>query len=92
MSCLSTRAVHELMLCAGAFSPHPGHDIHLHPTLSAIQILATHDALDLLNKDKIVSCQYIHLYIACRSRSSHQLFCLSKIQKQDRSWATNGEK
>ncbi|GAA5882143.1 hypothetical protein JCM16303_005627 [Sporobolomyces ruberrimus] len=38
----------------GGFSPHPGHDPHIHPTLSAIQILATHDALDRLQVDKIV--------------------------------------
>ncbi|KAI0247000.1 terpenoid cyclases/protein prenyltransferase alpha-alpha toroid [Lactifluus subvellereus] len=30
---------------AGAFGTHPGHDAHILSTLSAIQILATHDAL-----------------------------------------------
>jgi geranylgeranyl transferase type-2 subunit beta len=45
----------------GAFSPHPGHDVHLHPTLSAIQILAIQDSLHLLNVDKIVSCKLIYL-------------------------------
>lgn len=39
----------------GGFAPHPEHDPHLHPTLSAIQILATHDSLDLLNKEKVVA-------------------------------------
>lgn len=39
----------------GAFAPHPRHDPHIHSTLSAIQILATHNALQLLNKEKIVS-------------------------------------
>ncbi|ORY91648.1 rab geranylgeranyltransferase [Leucosporidium creatinivorum] len=39
----------------GAFAPHPGHDPHIHPTLSAIQILAMQDSLHLLNKEKIVS-------------------------------------
>lgn len=43
---------------AGAFAPHPGHDPHLHPTLSAIQILAIHDALDLIDKDKVVACEW----------------------------------
>ncbi|GAA5937304.1 Rab geranylgeranyltransferase BET2 [Sporobolomyces koalae] len=47
MSCWSDRI--------GAFSPHPGHDVNLHATLSAVQILATHDSLDLLDRDKIVS-------------------------------------
>ena len=41
---------------AGAFAPHPGHEPHLHPTLSAIQILATHDALDRVDSDRIVAC------------------------------------
>ncbi|GAA5920006.1 hypothetical protein JCM1841_000371 [Sporobolomyces salmonicolor] len=39
----------------GGFAPHPGHDPHIHPTLSAIQILAMQDSLSILNKDKIVS-------------------------------------
>jgi geranylgeranyl transferase type-2 subunit beta len=43
-------------LFAGGFAPHPGHDAHIHPTLSAIQILAMQDSLDLLDKDKIVAC------------------------------------
>ena len=47
----------------GAFRPHPGHDAHLHPTLSAIQILATHDAMDLLDVDdrreRITQCQLL---------------------------------
>ncbi|KDE09028.1 protein geranylgeranyltransferase type II [Microbotryum lychnidis-dioicae p1A1 Lamole] len=41
----------------GGFAPHPDHEPHLHPTLSAIQILATHDALHLLDTDKLV--QYV---------------------------------
>jgi len=43
---------------AGGFAPHPGHDVHLHPTLSAIQILATHNSLHLLNKEKITTCEF----------------------------------
>ncbi|SCV70834.1 BQ2448_3596 [Microbotryum intermedium] len=39
----------------GGFAPHPHHEPHLHPTLSAIQILATHEALHLLDQDKVVS-------------------------------------
>lgn len=42
---------------AGGFSPHPGHDVNLHPTLSAIQILATQQALDRVNTDKLVACK-----------------------------------
>ncbi|KAK4055693.1 Rab geranylgeranyltransferase [Microbotryomycetes sp. JL201] len=40
---------------AGGFAPHPGHDPNLHSTLSAIQILAIQDAMDLLDKNKIVT-------------------------------------
>jgi len=42
---------------AGAFAPHPGHDPHLHPTLSAIQILLMQDALHLVSVDKVVQCE-----------------------------------
>lgn len=42
---------------AGGFSPHPGHEPHIHSTLSAVQILAMQDSLDVLNKEKIVSCE-----------------------------------
>ncbi|KAH7905667.1 rab geranylgeranyltransferase [Hygrophoropsis aurantiaca] len=38
---------------AGAFGAHPGHDAHILTTLSAIQILITHDALDKANLDRI---------------------------------------
>ncbi|CAD6565878.1 MAG: hypothetical protein CYPHOPRED_000081 [Cyphobasidiales sp. Tagirdzhanova-0007] len=39
----------------GAFAPHPGHDPHLHPTLSAVQILLMQDSVHLLDIDKIVA-------------------------------------
>ncbi|KAJ9122382.1 hypothetical protein QFC22_001804 [Naganishia vaughanmartiniae] len=39
---------------AGAFGAHPRHDGHILATLSAVQILAIQDALDLLNRDRIV--------------------------------------
>lgn len=41
----------------GGFAPHPGHDAHLHPTLSAVQILLMQGAMDLLDRDKIVKCE-----------------------------------
>ena len=52
------RALHGLIRWTGAFTPHPGHDPHVHATLSAIQILATHDALERLDgkRDAIVAC------------------------------------
>ncbi|KAF9650999.1 rab geranylgeranyltransferase [Thelephora ganbajun] len=39
---------------AGAFGSHPDHDAHLHSTLSAIQILIIHDALDRLDVPRVV--------------------------------------
>ena len=41
----------------GAFGAHPGHDAHLLPTLSAIQILVTQDALDRVDVDRVTKCQ-----------------------------------
>ena len=40
----------------GAFGAHPGHDAHILSTLSAIHVLATHDALSRLNKPRAVDC------------------------------------
>jgi geranylgeranyl transferase type-2 subunit beta len=40
----------------GAFGAHPGHDAHILSTLSAIQVLATHDALSRLNTSRVVDC------------------------------------
>jgi geranylgeranyl transferase type-2 subunit beta len=41
----------------GGFGGNVGHDSHLLYTLSAIQILATYDALDQINADKIADCK-----------------------------------
>ncbi|KAG6865449.1 hypothetical protein C0991_002372 [Blastosporella zonata] len=38
---------------AGAFGAHPDHDAHLHSTLSAIQILVMHDALDRIDIPRV---------------------------------------
>jgi hypothetical protein len=40
----------------GAFGAHPGHDAHILSTLSAIQILATHDALSRLDTPRVIDC------------------------------------
>lgn len=40
----------------GAFASHPDHDAHLLSTLSAIQILMIHDALDRLDIPRVVNC------------------------------------
>ncbi|KAG7442989.1 rab geranylgeranyltransferase [Guyanagaster necrorhizus] len=39
---------------AGGFGAHPDHDAHLLPTLSAIQILMTQNALDELDVERVV--------------------------------------
>ncbi|KAG5652548.1 hypothetical protein H0H81_004609 [Sphagnurus paluster] len=39
---------------AGTFGAHPDHDAHLLSTLSAIQILVTHDALDRVDIPRVV--------------------------------------
>ncbi len=40
----------------GAFGAHPGHDAHILSTLSAIQILATHDALVRIDAPRVIDC------------------------------------
>ncbi|POW21778.1 hypothetical protein PSHT_02075 [Puccinia striiformis] len=37
---------------SGGFRPHPGHDPHIHSTLSAIQILTMQDSLHVIDKPK----------------------------------------
>ncbi|KAJ7937231.1 rab geranylgeranyltransferase [Mycena leptocephala] len=39
---------------AGGFGAHPAHDAHIHPTLSAIQILVMYDALDRVDVPRVV--------------------------------------
>jgi prenyltransferase beta subunit len=41
----------------GAFGAHPKHDGHLLSTLSAIQILAIQDSLDIVDTDRLVKCK-----------------------------------
>jgi len=46
-------------IITGAFGAHPDHDGHLLSTLSAIQILITQDALDRMDKGRVVKCDSI---------------------------------
>ena len=48
-----------LTIITGAFGAHPNHDAHLLSTLSAIQILITQNALDRIDKARVVKCDYI---------------------------------
>ncbi|KAH9446771.1 hypothetical protein MJO28_016214 [Puccinia striiformis f. sp. tritici] len=40
---------------SGGFRPHPGHDPHIHSTLSAIQILTMQDSLHVIDKPKVMN-------------------------------------
>ena len=40
----------------GAFGAHPGHDAHVLSTLSAIQVLVTHDALGRIDAPRVIDC------------------------------------
>jgi geranylgeranyl transferase type-2 subunit beta len=42
----------------GGFAGNVGHDSHLLYTLSAVQILATYNALDQLDSERIVNCMF----------------------------------
>ena len=49
----------DLTIITGAFGAHPNHDAHLLSTLSAIQILVTQNALDRIDKGRVVKCDFI---------------------------------
>lgn len=59
--CLPDFASPVDVLPSGAFASHPDHDAHIHSTLSAIQILLIHDALDRLNVPRVVDCEWLSL-------------------------------
>ncbi|BEJ13839.1 hypothetical protein CspHIS471_0310130 [Cutaneotrichosporon sp. HIS471] len=40
---------------AGAFGAHPGHDAHIHATLSALQVLIMQDALERVDAERVVA-------------------------------------
>ncbi|EJT99925.1 rab geranylgeranyltransferase [Dacryopinax primogenitus] len=48
----------------GAFGAHPGHDAHVLPTLSSIQILVMYDEVERADKERLVS------YLAARQNPS----------------------
>jgi geranylgeranyl transferase type-2 subunit beta len=41
----------------GGFGGHIGHDPHIQNTLSAVQVLATLNALDSIDTDKVIQCK-----------------------------------
>ncbi len=42
---------------AGGFGAHPGHDAHIHATLSALQVLIMQDALERVDAARVVQCE-----------------------------------
>jgi geranylgeranyl transferase type-2 subunit beta len=44
----------------GAFGAHPDHDAHILSTLSAIQILVTHNAMNQMDIARVVKCRSHH--------------------------------
>ena len=46
----------------GGFGAHPDHDAHVHPTLSAIQILIMQDALDRVDIPRVVKCIVLFIW------------------------------
>ena len=56
------RIIDDVMDCyhpkVGGFGGHKGHDAHLLFTLSAIQVLATFDALDRIEPKDVMNCKY----------------------------------
>ena len=53
------RVVSRLIHKTGAFGAHPEHDAHILATLSAIQILTIHDALDKMDVPRVVNCALV---------------------------------
>jgi len=47
---------HEQSSLAGGFGGNVGHDPHMLYTLSAVQVLALFDKLDVLDVNKVSSC------------------------------------
>ena len=52
----------DLISCAGGFGGNIGHDPHILYTLSAVQVLALFDKLNVLDIDKVTNCILLHTY------------------------------
>lgn len=49
--------------CLGGFSGNIGHDPHILYTLSAVQVLALYNKLDVIDADKVAKCILYGIYI-----------------------------
>lgn len=63
-------------LTTGAFGAHPGHDAHIHATLSALQVLIMQDALERCDVERVVKCE---LRFHCPPPSSVTVQCFSPL-------------
>ena len=66
----------QIMKCqhaSGGFGGSERNDPHILYTLSALQVLALYDKLDLVNTDQVTACEYSAL---C---SSHQCYVISQV-------------
>lgn len=53
------KCYHSTGIGKGGFGGNPTHDAHILNTLSAIQILATFDALDVIDADQVIQCIFL---------------------------------
>lgn len=53
----------------GGFAPFPGHDAHILPTLSGLQVLLTYDALDALSEEQREGITLFILSLKCENGS-----------------------
>jgi geranylgeranyl transferase type-2 subunit beta len=58
--------VKSLQQSSGGFSAHTGHDTHITCTLSAVQVLITLDALEVIDVDKVINCKYNETLVICK--------------------------
>ena len=56
LRCLLSADSTIVVVQKGAFGAHPRHDAHILSTLSAIQVLAIHDALGRVDAPRVIDC------------------------------------
>ena len=59
------------LVCIGGFGGNIGHDPHVLYTLSAVQVLALFDRLDVLDIEKVSNCILFHICLWNLKRNLH---------------------
>ena len=54
----------KMCCCEGGFGGNVEHDPHILYTLSAVQVLALFDKLNVIDVDKVTSCILTHIFCA----------------------------